>query len=265
MVDRVVDKLVKFGGDMFPTIPLGPLQFPVKPFMLLVSLYVFLWLGEKEARRLGLKGEKVWDAGFYSIIAGVVCGRAAHVLLNWHSYSGNWGQVFSLNTNTFVTAPALIGALLTWIVYARFNGMPLLTLADALSPGTALAWALASFGDLANGDAYGSPTSLPWGIRLWGAKRHPTQLYYLLGAVLLFSILWALRKRSAKGRQFLVLLGGAGAILLLVGAFRANPSTIVGGIRTEQVIGLVMLIGAMGLDMAGCCRRSTTADEAPES
>jgi len=238
---------------MFPTIPLGPVQFPVKPFLLLVALYVFLWLGEKEAKRLGLKGEKIWDAGFYSIIVGIVVGRAAHVVLNWHSYKGDLSQALSLNTNTFVLWPALLAVLLTWVVYARLNGIPMLPLADALSPGAALAWALVSLGDLASGDAYGSSTNLPWGIDLWGTRRHPTQLYYMVGALALFLALWLRRKKSATGKQTLSFLGGAGAIMLFVGAFRANPATTIGGLRTEQVIGLILLAGALSADLFGCC------------
>ncbi len=238
---------------MFPTIQLGPVQFPVKPFMLLVALYVFLWLGEKEARRLGLRGEKIWDIGFYSIIVGIVVGRAAHVAFNWHSYKGDLPQALSLNTNTFVLWPALLAVFLTWVVYARLNGIPTLPLADALSPGAALAWALVSLGDLASGDAYGSPTSLPWGIDLWGARRHPTQIYYMVGALVLFLALWLRRKKASTGEQTLLFLGGAGTIMLFVGAFRANPGTTIGGLRTEQVIGLILLAGTLAADLFGCC------------
>ncbi len=254
---------------MLPTIPLGPVQFPVKPFLLLVAFYLFLWLGEKEARRIGLKGEKIWDAGFYSIVMGVLSGRAAHVVLNWPSYKGDLAQALSLNTNTFVAWPALLAAVLTWIAYAELNKMPLLPLADALSPGAALAWFLISVGNFASGDAYGVPTHVPWGVELWGARRHPTQVYYAVLSFALFLVLWRYRHREYAGRRFLIFLGGAGAIMLLVGAFRANPATTVGGFKMEQVAGLALLVSAMVIDTFACSidRNGgvTLSDETPES
>ncbi len=44
--------------------------------------------------------------------------------------------------------------------------------------------------NLASGDAFGAPSSLPWAIELWGAARHPVQIYEAVAAGL---ILWVCR------------------------------------------------------------------------
>ena len=38
-------------------------------------------------------------------------------------------------------------------------------------------------GLLLSGEAFGAPTSLPWGVPLFGAVRHPTQIYLALAAL----------------------------------------------------------------------------------
>ena len=124
---------------MFPVLSVGPLQVQTKPLLVLLSLYAFLWLGEREARKRGIEGEHVWNAGFYSLIAGVVAGWAAHVFLNWPSYRGSFGQVLSLNIGTVLPVPGAVAAMLVWVAYTRSRDIPLLALSDALAPGAALA------------------------------------------------------------------------------------------------------------------------------
>ncbi len=227
---------------MFPTLSIGPLQVQTKPILILVSLYAFLWLGEREARKRGVNGDHVWNAGFYSLITGAAVGRLAHVLLNWPSYRGNLGQALSLNPGTVMLLPASLTAALVWVIYARSKRISLLVLGDALAPGAALAWAILSLANLAAGDAYGSPTSLPWGIRLWGQRRHPTQVYEMLAALAVFSTLLVLRRKSdTPGTQTLRFMLFAGVAMLFLGAFQAHPWSIA-GLRGEQILGLAMAI-----------------------
>ncbi len=225
---------------MFPILPIGPLQIQTKPLLVLVAIYVFLWFGERESKRLGMSGDHVWNAGFYSLVAGAVVGRLAHVALNWPSYKGSLGQVLSLNIGTVMPVPALATAASVWVVYARSKKLSLLPLGDALAPGTALAWAIFSLADLAAGDAYGAPSSLPWAIELWGQRRHPTQAYEMAAALLTFALLLILRKETdGPGTQVFRFMIFTGAAMLFLGAFRAHPWSIA-GLRGEQVVGLLM-------------------------
>ena len=61
---------------------------------------------------------------------------------------------------------------------------------DLLVPFIPLSIAIGRMGNFLAGDAYGTPTSLPWGVTMAGARRHPAQLYEIAPDLLLFAILW---------------------------------------------------------------------------
>lgn len=115
----------------------------------------------------------------------------------------------------------LIGALLSGIVAAKLTGIPYLTLADMGAIVAPIGLFLGRCANFVNGELWGAPTDLPWGVVFGGAAgsfpRHPSQLYEaLLEGVLLFIILFALsRKVPARPRGTFI-----GVFLTLYGCFR---------------------------------------------
>ena len=71
-----------------------------------------------------------------------------------------------------------------------------------------------------NGELWGKPTSLPWGVMFetgGGVARHPSQLYeaVLEGLVIFAVLLWMSRRRPARPQGTFM-----GAFLVLYGVFR---------------------------------------------
>ncbi len=91
-----------------------------------------------------------------------------------------------------------IAAAVWW--YGRKKGIPFLRLADIFCVPIALGNAFGRVGNFINGELYGVPTSLPWGVNFPGAEgaRHPTQLYEALYNVVIFGILFSLRNKKWK-------------------------------------------------------------------
>ena len=101
-------------------------------------------------------------------------------------------------------------------------------------------------GLLLSGEAFGVPTDLPWGITLFGATRHPTQLYFALAALLSLGVLWRVaRRRPLRGTLTAAYLGLQGMTLLLVEALRADSLLLPAGVRAGQVFGLVLVLLAL--------------------
>ena len=115
----------------------------------------------------------------------------------------------------------LIGALIAGIPAAKLTGFPYLTLADM---GACVAPVGLFFGRCANfvnGELWGAPTDLPWGVVFYGAAgsmpRHPSQLYEaLLEGVVIFIVLFALSRKRPPRPQGTFL----GTFLVLYGVFR---------------------------------------------
>ncbi len=116
---------------------------------------------------------------------------------------------------------------------------------------------------LLSGEAFGVPTGLPWGIPLFGAMRHPTQLYFALAALLSFGVLRRVaRRRPLRGTLTAAYLGLQGVTLLLVEALRADSLLLPASVRAGQVFGLALVLLAL-LWMRWHTRATPNVDEIP--
>jgi prolipoprotein diacylglyceryltransferase len=101
--------------------------------------------------------------------------------------------------------------------------------------------------NLFSGDYYGIPTRLPWGVDLWGALRHPTQIYLTLAALGTWLALRRLdaNKHLQRGMLIQVFALLMGVSVLLIEPLRADSPVIAAGIRTMQVAALIAIVGAL--------------------
>lgn len=76
---------------------------------------------------------------------------------------------------------------------------------------------------------------------LWGATRHPSQLYALLASLLTFSLLWFQKTDSPPGIYFLTFAALTSGWSLFLEAFRGDSTLVLGGIRSAQIITWIVL------------------------
>jgi phosphatidylglycerol:prolipoprotein diacylglycerol transferase len=116
--------------------------------------------------------------------------------------------------------------------------------------------------DFVSGQGLGATAAVPWGISVWGEVRHPVQLYelglWVLGALLIWR---AGRASPAPGTLFMLFLATYGVALLLVEPFRAQSTLILGGIRAEQLAGLLALLAALWLMRAWWVRSAGSTSQ----
>jgi prolipoprotein diacylglyceryltransferase len=81
---------------------------------------------------------------------------------------------------------------------------------------------------------------------LFGATRHPTQLYLALAALLTMGVLWLMaRHQPQRGTFTVAYLGLQGMTLLLIEALRADSLLLPAGVRAGQVFGLALMLLAL--------------------
>jgi prolipoprotein diacylglyceryltransferase len=88
-------------------------------------------------------------------------------------------------------------AFLAW--WCPRHRVPVWRLLDAMAPAMLVAIVLVRWGNFMNGELFGSPTSLPWGIAvpgLPGGPRHPLPLYEIAGTLLILAGVLALARRQ---------------------------------------------------------------------
>jgi phosphatidylglycerol:prolipoprotein diacylglycerol transferase len=102
--------------------------------------------------------------------------------------------------------------------------------------------------NILSGDAFGSPSSVPWAIYLWDENRHPSQIYETLAALLVFGVEWKQPLgRPRAGVNFLLVVALSAAARVFLEAFRGDSLIWPGGFRAAQVVGLVVLAASWRL------------------
>ena len=175
---------------MLPFLNLGPLALPTAPLVYLFGVWLALWAVDRAARRLGLDAERHYALATTAVLAGFIGARLAFVLLHWSSYNDNLlGIVWPLTSGYSAVGGALIGAAAA-VFYGRWRRLSLWPALDALAPGLLLFLIAVSLADFLGGAGYGSLTNMPWGVTVFGVRRHAVQLYEALVGVVALGAWW---------------------------------------------------------------------------
>jgi phosphatidylglycerol:prolipoprotein diacylglycerol transferase len=136
---------------------------------------------------VGLDPEWVLDAAPWVVIASIAGARAYYVLLRLAYFLQHPSDALNIRLGGLSFHGALLVGVVVFALLCRRHHQPFLSWSDVVIPGVALAQAIGRWGNWANQEAFGTPTSLPWG--LWidplhrpaqyaAAERfHPTFLY----------------------------------------------------------------------------------------
>lgn len=157
------------------------------------------------------------------VVIGIILGaRLGYVLFYGNGYYFSHPlEILAFNKGGMSFHGGLIGALLAGIAAARLTGIPYLTLADMGCVAAPLGLLFGRLANFVNGELWGAPTDLPWGVVFGGAAgsmpRHPSQLYEaLLEGVVIFCVLFALSRKVPPRPRGTFL----GIFLIMYGAFR---------------------------------------------
>ena len=227
---------------MLPYLHLGPLLLQTTGLALLLGIWAGSWLSEKEAAKLNIKPDLINNMIFIGLACGLVGARLTYAATYLNAYLTNPLSLFEINTNTLSPVGGLIIGLLTSFIYMQRQGIKLRPVLDALAPGLAVFLVFFGLAHLVSGDAFGTPTNLPWAIFLAGENRHPTQIYETLLAAGVLLIYFSFpSEKPGTGLNFLVVLFLSTAARVFVEGFRGDSVILPGGFREAQVIGLLVL------------------------
>lgn len=237
---------------MFPVIDLGPFAIQAAGLILLLSLWVGIWLTGKFAEHLGTNGEVIENGLLYALLAGLLGARIGFLLQNPSVFVDNPLSVVSLTPSMLNGAfGGLTAALTLWIAYQKKH-LPLWPTLDTFSPLFLMLFAGVQLANYANGNAYGLPTSLPWGVYLWNTTRHPVQLYalfltvFLLAGGLYHTKLLRQTGSLRSGVLFAETASGLALITVITQAFVAEKTTLL-GLDALQVAAVLVLAGSLVL------------------
>ncbi|MBI4731846.1 MAG: prolipoprotein diacylglyceryl transferase [Chloroflexi bacterium] len=233
---------------MLPILQIGPLALRTSGLLLLIGVYLGLGLAERRLPKEGLTPNQLYNLTFLAAIAGVLGARLFFVAQNFSLFRNSPLNVFSLDASLLDPFGGIAAALIASLIYGQRKGLAFWSTLDAFTPALAVFAVFVGLAHLASGQAFGAPTTLPWGINLWGATRHPSQIYETLAALVILAFLW---RRSGRqdmpGRLFLLFIVMSAGARLLLEAWRGDSSLTLGGLRLAQVIAWAMMAGGIFL------------------
>jgi len=235
-------------------IKLGPLVIRWYGLMIAVACLLGVWLAGKEAERKGINKEEIQDFFLYIIFGAVIGARLYYVAFtDWAYFSDNPLSVFAIWQGGLAIHGGVLGGLLVGIFYTRIKKFSFWKFADMVAPSLILGQAIGRIGCFFNGDAHGYPTSLPWGLvyspespagqMFPGQPLHPTQLYEMFFNLMIFVVLWKVRKKiKVEGHLFFLYVILYSVIRIFVEHFRADKLTYFGDISSAQSIGVLGIV-----------------------
>ena len=209
---------------------------PRHMILLVIAAWIGLTLSEKRAERHGISKENINNVIFYGLIAFVIGGRISFVLQNAPAFLKSPLGIFSINPDIFDPLGGMAVVLIVTFIYGQRSGLSLWPTLDALTPFFAIISIGMGLSHLAAGTAFGKETDLIWGIDLWNATRHPTQIYETLASLLIFGLLWFKKQNPTPGILFLTFAALTAGSQLFIQAFHGDNTLILNGLKQEQII-----------------------------
>lgn len=238
-------------------------QVPIYWYGVIIVIGVFLglMLATREANRIGLQKDLIIDLLVFAIPIAIISARLYYVIFEWENYvNGPWTDIFAIREGGIAIHGALIGAVLTAIVYARVKKVSFWQLADVAAPSIILGQAIGRWGNFMNQEAHGGPISesaynsfhqyLPDFIMnqmcIDGVMYHPTFLYESMWNLLVFVFLLVLiRYNPLRGEVFLSYVIAYSIGRFFIEGMRTDSLYVVGDLRTAQLISILLIAGAI--------------------
>ncbi|SEP99537.1 phosphatidylglycerol:prolipoprotein diacylglycerol transferase [Solimonas aquatica] len=205
-------------------IKLGPLAIHWYGLMYLLGFWGAWRMALRRARlaHVGWSRERISDLLFYVVMGVILGGRLGYVLFYAYDNSGHWlplddpMMVLRVWQGGMSFHGGLIGVLLAMGLFAYLQKLKYFEVADFAAVLVPIGLFTGRIGNFINGELWGKPTELPWGMVFETAPdllpRHPSMLYEaLLEGLVMFAVLWWVggkpRPRGLLSALFLLLYG----------------------------------------------------------
>lgn len=234
---------------MYPVLfKIGNFSFHAWGLLLAIAVIIAFYGIEKVFEREGLDSTDLFYMIVIMIIAGILGGRVAYILV--YEWAILITEPLSLITITsggisgLIWYGGVVGGIIPFIYYIRKNSWSFWQLGDIFAPFIALGYAIVRIGCFLNGCCYGAITNSPLGVvfpYVDNFARYPTQLFSTILNLLLFAFLiWLFPRRKFTGQVFLYYILGYAIYRFIIEFFRESI-IMVGFFTLGQIYTLILL------------------------
>jgi len=230
-----------------------PVLFKIGPFVLrwygaMMGLGLFLSIPVTAhfGEMFGIARHLIVDSLSFPFLATVLVGaRVGYVVSHPQDFVGDPLAIIRPPYAGLASHGAIAFGLAFLAWWCPRHRVPIWRMTDAMAPGILFAIFLVRWGNFMNGELYGDPTTLPWGIvfpGVPGGPRHPVQLYEMIGTALILA--WVVRaaaRRPFDGYLFWSAIAASSALRFLLDLLRSADRTAV--LLTWGQVAALVLIG----------------------
>ncbi|MCP8617631.1 prolipoprotein diacylglyceryl transferase [Salirhabdus salicampi] len=236
---------------------IGPLTIYWYGIIIATGAFLGLLLATKESERLGLQKDTFVDLLVFAIPAALLGARLYYVIFEWDRYSGGpWWGIFAIWEGGIAIHGALIGSIVTAVIYAKVKRISFWKIADIAAPSLILGQAIGRWGNFMNQEAYGGPISeaayqnglqyIPDFIMnqmcVNGVYHHPTFLYESVWNFIgLFILLYLRKVNLRRGEMFFTYIIWYSIGRFFIEGLRTDSLYLVGDIRVAQLISILAI------------------------
>ncbi|KML05283.1 prolipoprotein diacylglyceryl transferase [Rossellomorea marisflavi] len=247
--------------------PIDPIAFQLGPisvhwYGVIIGLGIALgmYMVIRESKRQGLHPDTFIDLLVWAIPIAIISARIYYVAFEWNNYYADHPEdIIKIWNGGIAIHGALIGSVLTTIIFAKVKGLSFWKLADIAAPSLIVGQAIGRWGNFINQEAHGREVSrqflenlhLPRFIidqmYIDGSYYHPTFLYESLWNVVVLILLLIIRRKVKslrRGELFLTYVIGYSIGRFFVEGMRTD-SLMLGDFRFAQVISIALIVVAI--------------------
>jgi phosphatidylglycerol---prolipoprotein diacylglyceryl transferase len=237
---------------------LGPVQLRWYGLMYMISFIVgyFMLKRLSKLKKLAVSTDDLYDLLFFLILGVMIGGRLGYVLFyDFGSYLQRPIEILYIWQGGMSFHGGFVGVILAVLLLCRRRKWNFWEISDLICAVAPIGLGLVRLGNFINGELYGRPTTLPWGMIFpagGDVVRHPSQIYEALleGLVLFLIVQWIYRRNFYPGTVTWALIGFYGVFRFLVEFVREPDAHIqfdLGPFTRGQLLTFPMLV--IGLAM----------------
>ncbi len=235
--------------------------------MVLAMLFAF-----RNADDFGINSDRLIDVILVGAVMAIVCARIYYIVFAPFKYESIW-QMIDIRQGGIAIYGAVIGAFVFGGLMAKIRRIPILPLFDLVGICFLIGQGVGRWGNFVNQEAFGSNTTLPWGMYSEGTRSylmgstvtvqngvtidpnlpvHPTFLYESIWCFVGFFLLFRyIKKRKFNGDITLRYLVWYGAGRFWIEGLRTDSLMLVPsiGLRASQLVAGVAVVAGIAAEV----------------
>ncbi|WP_301108244.1 prolipoprotein diacylglyceryl transferase [Sporosarcina sp.] len=211
---------------------------------------------QREMLKRGMHPDFLTDMLIWAIPISIISARIYYVIFTWDYYSVHPEQIIQIWNGGIAIHGALIGAVITAVIFTRKRGVSFWKVADITAPGLLIGQIIGRWGNFMNQEAHGGPVSAAFKentiIPDWimnqmtidGVTYHPTFLYESLWNVVGLIVILVLRRviTVKRGEIFLFYVIWYSIGRFFIEGMRTDSLYVIGALRAAQLVSVAGVV-----------------------